>query len=378
MEAGTGKTRVACDLINSVDCIDRVVWFGPLRTIRGDEGTVPQEVNRWGLKAPVMYFGVESISASDRIYMEAVNAVKTADNPFVVVDESLKIKNAMAKRTKRLLYISTLVQYKLILNGTPMSRNIMDMWAQMEFLSPRILNMSLSQFKDVFCNYKIIEKKSGCRTFRKEIITGFENVDYLNSLIRHYVYECDLKLNIRRNYHEMRYTIDDWSRNEYEEIKAEMLSDEFLEFRNNNIFIEMTNKMQHAYCVTEDKFRCVECILDCVPHDKVIIFTRYIKSAEECAKRWPDVKVLSYQKESLGLNLQQYHHTIYFDKIWDYALRNQSWHRTFRVGQEHDCQYWDLTGNVGLERMIDRNIEKKTSMTEYFKRVSREQLMQDL
>ena len=33
MDAGTGKTRVACKLINSVPEIDLVVWFCPLRMI---------------------------------------------------------------------------------------------------------------------------------------------------------------------------------------------------------------------------------------------------------------------------------------------------------------------------------------------------------
>ena len=95
-------------------------------------------------------------------------------------------------------------------------------------------------------------------------------------------------------------------------------------------------------------------------------------------KEFPKAKVLSYQKESFGLNLQEYNHTIYFDKIWDYALITQSSRRTFRTGQEYDCQYYDITGNVGLERLIDRNIEKKISITEYFKRATKEELKKDL
>ena len=87
---------------------------------------------------------------------------------------------------------------------------------------------------------------------------------------------------------------------------------------------------------------------------------------------------MSYQKESLGLNLQHLNNTIYFDKIWDYALRIQSGRRTFRTGQEYDCKYYDLTGSVGLESLIDRNIEKKIGMTEYFKGKTKEQIHEDL
>jgi hypothetical protein len=87
---------------------------------------------------------------------------------------------------------------------------------------------------------------------------------------------------------------------------------------------------------------------------------------------------LSYQKNALGLNMQHLRNTVYFDKIWDYALRFQAGRRTWRAGQEFDCRYWDLTGNVGLESLIDRNIEKKIGMTEYFKGKTKEDLRQKL
>ena len=73
MEPGTGKTRVACELVNDVDDIDLVVWVGPLRTIRTEAGipSVMDEVAKWGgFRAPAVYYGVESIGGSDRIYLE--------------------------------------------------------------------------------------------------------------------------------------------------------------------------------------------------------------------------------------------------------------------------------------------------------------------
>ena len=378
MEAGTGKTKVAVDIVNASPC-DFVMWFGPLQTIR--TGHVPAEVeNQGGFKMPVKYVGVESISGSDRIYHETIDELEKYSKPFVVVDESLKIKNAEAKRTRRLLAIGKMVEYKLILNGTPLSRNLLDLWSQMEFLSPLILNMSLAQFKNTFCEWTRITKTNGWRTYSKEFITGYENVDYLYSLIRHYVFKADLKLNITQHYQSHRYWIDDDSMAEYQRIKEKFLEDEMLEWRNNNIFLEMTQKMQHAYCCTESKFEQVDRILkyENVDPKRTIIFCKFIKSREMCEKAFPDCLVLSYQKDSLGLNLQEYNATIYFDKVWDYALRTQSTRRTFRTGQERDCLYFDLTGNVGLERLIDRNIDKKVTMSEYFKKATKEQLKRDL
>ena len=378
MEAGTGKTKVAVDIVNASPC-DFVLWIGPLQTIR--TGNVTNEVARQGgFNMPCSFVGVESIGGSDRIYLNTVEDLKSYEKPFVVVDESLKIKNAEAKRTKRLLEIGKIVEYKLILNGTPLSRNLLDLWSQMEFLSPLILNMSLAKFKNTFCEWTRVTKSNGWRTYSKEYVTGYENVNYLYSLIRHYVFKADLKLGISQHYRSKAYYIDEDSREEYARIKEIFLEDEMLEWRNNNIFLEMTQKMQHAYCCTGDKIDQVKSILaeEEVDPSKTIIFCKFIKSRELCERLFPECLVLSYQKDSLGLNLQEYNVTIYFDKVWDFALRTQSTRRTFRTGQERDCLYYDLTGDVGLERIIDRNIGKKVTMSEYFKKATKEQLKKDL
>lgn len=370
MEPGTGKTRVAMTLVNSTECTD-VFWIGPLRTL----GAIREEVDKWGgFKMPAHYCGVESISASDRIWLELLGKVESSSMPFVIVDESLKIKNATAKRTRRLLELGGKVEWKLILNGTPVSRNLLDMWPQMEFLSPKILGMSLNRFKYTFCRITTYKKTGYYGTYKHDVITGMENVDYLYSLIRHYVYECDLHLNVSQKWHTEYYSISDENREKYVEVKEKYLSDGMLDAMNNNIFFAMTTEMQVAYAQDESKLKAVKRILEKCDPSRVIIFCRFVASADLCRKEFPQCLVLSMQKESLGLNLQEYSTTIYFDKVWDYALYVQSTRRTFRTGQESDCTYYELTGDVGLERMIERNINKKISMSEYLKKVSIEDL----
>lgn len=377
MEPGTGKTRVACELVKPVQP-DLAVWIGPLQTIRPKDGlpSVIDEINKWGgFNAETIYTGIESIQSSDRIYLQLYNRIRTAWNPFIIVDESLKIKNADAKRTKRLLDLSNMVQYKLILNGTPLSRNLLDLWSQMQFLSPMILNMSLAEFKNTFCEYtKVTKFFGGHRGYTKEFITGYENIDYLYSLIRHYVYECDLSLNVGQYYTDLRYSIDEESLKEYTFLKEKYLDNEMLQWKNNNIFLEMTQKMQHVYCCTPSKFEILDELFKSIDESRTIIYCKYVASREACEKYFKKATVLSYQKESLGLNLQYLNQTVYFDKIWDYALRTQSSRRTFRTGQEYDCRYFDLTGNVGLESLIDSNINKKVGMVEYFKGITKEEL----
>lgn len=381
MEPGTGKTRAAMELVNSSDA-DLVVWIGPLQTIRPKSGisSVIDEINQWGgFCVPVGYYGIESLQSSDRIYLSLINRIAVAGKTFIVVDESLKIKNADAKRTKRLFELGNMAEYRLILNGTPITRNLLDIWSQMQFLSPLILNMALAEFKNTFCEYTRVTKSFGGRkSYTKEVITGYDNVDYLYSLIRHYVYECDLSLNISQYYNDLQYTLDDDSLAEYNRLKEKYLDNEMLQWRNNNIFLEMTQKMQHTYCTTPGKFEAVEQLFKTISDEQTIIFCKYIASQEACRHYFPKATVLSYQKESLGLNLQHLNNTIYFDKNWDYALRIQSGRRTFRTGQEYNCRYWDLTGNVGLESLIDRNITKKIDMIEYLKGKTKEEIISEL
>lgn len=142
--------------------------------------------------------------------------------------------------------------------------------------------------------------------------------------------------------------------------------------------MEMLQTLQHSYCTAAGKLFELNRLFLNVPQDKSIIFCKYIDSAEFCKKHFPKALTLTYGKNAYGLNLQEYNYTIYWDKTWDLAERLQADRRTFRTGQLNDVHYYDLTGNVGLERMIDRNIEKKTGMLEYFKNVSKEQIIKEL
>jgi len=380
MEAGTGKTRVAVELANDIRDIVHILWIGPYQTIHRPEG-VKAEIERWGgFKCKwVDYVGIESLQSSDRIYLETLRNVENYPDVMIIVDESLKIKNAEVKRTNRLFRLGSLSKYRLILNGTPLTRNLLDLWSQMEFLSPKILGMSLAEFKNTFCEYTKVTKRFGSyKSYTKEFITGYENVDYLYSLIRHYVYECDLSLQVKQYYNTINYSLNEECSAEYYRLKEKYLDNETLMWKNNNIFLEMTQKMQHVYSCTSEKFKRLTELFRTVDEAATIIFCKYIDSQEECRKRFKKATVLSYQKESFGLNMQHLHNTVYFDKNWDYALRVQSGRRTFRSGQEYDCRYWDLTGNVGLEALIDKNIDTKTGMVEYFKGKTKEELRAEL
>jgi SNF2 family DNA or RNA helicase len=374
MEAGTGKTRAAMQLVRNTDA-DYVLWFTPFQT----KQNLLTEINKWGgLDCDIV--GIESIQNSDRIYLECVNKCTQAKKVFLIVDESLKIKNENAKRTKRLIELSKLSQYRLILNGTPLSKNLLDLWSQMEFLSPKILKMGIAEFKNTFCEYIKVTyfSKGHAKQFSKEFIKKYHNVEYLYSLIHPFIFESKLSLSIGQQHINIDYSLSKEEKKEHDNLKRKYLDNEVLLAMNNNIFLEITQKMQRNYSLSFQKFAIVDKLLSTLDSSKVLIYAKYIDTQKELKLHYPDVKIMSIQKHSYGLNLQDYNTIIFWDKTWDYSQRKQIERRIFRTNQTSTCVFYDLTGDVGLEKKINENIERKRNLLDVFSKMSIEELKKEL
>ena len=358
MEPGTGKTRTAIELINS-SVADFVLWIVPFQT----KQNLKAELDKWGLEKKYRIEGVESLSNSDRLYMELLGQLKKYQKAFVVVDESLKIKNRWAKRSKRVLELGKLSYYRLILNGTPLSRNILDLWEQMEFLSPLILKMNFYQYKYKFCEYSQTLDSAG--NYR-EYISGYDNVEYLYSLIEPYVFDAKLNLKIAENEKRVEYWIEDPSR--YNQLKSQLLSD-IGSMGDYDVFGIM-QQMQQSYSLDGQKLYTADRLIHDLKRPS-IIFVKYIKTKEALTLRYPHCLVLTYGKGSLGLNLQKYKNIIFYDKTWDYAQLEQAKRRIYRLGQSENVRYYFMDGDIGLENMINGCIDKKTTMLQDVKRASK-------
>lgn len=381
MEAGAGKTRAALELVRAVEQPDYVLWLAPYKSVNPlIPGTgIKDELAKWGgIDGDHEVVAIETLSSSDRTYLRLLNRLDETRNAVVVCDESLKIKNHDSIRSQRIIALGRKAQTRLVLNGTPISRNLLDLWAQMDFLSPLILKMGMAEFKKTFVEFTTMKKRIGHRTIHREWVNGYHNVDVLYDLIGHYVYEADLKLDVQQLLVDVPYRIDADLRAEYQRLKMKYLDDERMEAKNNNIFLEMTQKMQHTYSCAPAKFAALDATL--AQHDPadVVIFCKYVASREACAKRYPKATVLSLQSESTSLNLQSRNTTVFFDKTWDFYLMHQGVRRTYRTGQTRTCTYYNLTGDVPLEGLMDRNVQAKMSLLEYFKNKTLAELRKEL
>lgn len=369
MEMGTGKTKVALDLINSRRSkVGYVLWICPFSL----KNEIEKERQKWYPNLEMEIVGCESIGQSDRIYMETHEKVKTAKCSFLVVDESLKIKNIAAKRTRRIQKLGEMATYKLILNGTPISKNCLDLYPQINFLSPKILDMSYWQFKDTYCEYYTKGKLKGK-------VKRTHNVPHLVSKIEPYVFEASLDIDTRKNHHFYNYYIDKY---EYDSKKDEL----FWEYYDPNLdelmFYPFASGLQRYYTQSEEKKAALQTVLNKIK-DQTIIFVKFLDSIPPGAEHITgDVKsqermdilhrfeagefqhlYMTYGCGSFGLNLQFCKNTVFADMIWDYAMIDQAEARTYRMGQGKDVNYYTLTcGNSGLEDLICENINKKGNL----------------
>lgn len=193
MEMGTGKSRTAIELVlKRFRKIDHVIWFCPVslkETVRQeilkhtdcediyifDDKTTEQNIPavRWYV------VGIESMSSSTRVVL-AVKKIITA-RTFIILDESSYIKGHRSMRTERITFLSQKAQYRLALTGTPLSQGVVDLFAQMRFLSSLILGYN--SFYSFAANHlEYSEKYPG-------MIVRAHNTSYLAAKIQPYVYQ---------------------------------------------------------------------------------------------------------------------------------------------------------------------------------------------
>lgn len=373
MEMGTGKTKVALDLICSkLHKVDYVLWICPFSL----KNEIEAERMKWHPELNLDIVGCESIGSSNRIYLDVLQKVQSG-RTFMVVDESLKIKNKKAKRTQRIIKLGEKAEYKLILNGTPISKSYCDLWAQMEFLSPKILGMSFRLFYNTYCEYYTRGKYKGK-------IKRFVNIPHLIDKISPYVFEAKLDIDTGKNKSEIYYYTNMAA---YSEYKNEIFAEYYDNFREDLNFNAFSMKLQKRYTENSNRQEVINEIIKSI-NDRVIVFVRFLSSIPEGAKKITgaenatqrreiieafrngefNVLYITYGCGAYGLNLQFCKNMIFAEHTWDYAVREQAEARIYRMGQGKEVNYYDLIcSGVGLEQLIFKCISRKGSMLDIVK-----------
>lgn len=354
------------------------------------------------MRAQVYIAGIESMSSSQRVIL-AVNQLVTA-RTFIVLDESSYIKGPKSRRTERLTAIAARARYRLILTGTPLSQGVEDLFAQMRFLSPKILGYrSFYSFAANHLEYSL--KHRG-------MIVRAHNTGLLASKIAPYVYqvtkaEC---LTLPPKLYEQRYTkLSMDQRVAYFQAKQELLLNVAEEDITMYTIFRLFTALQQIVCgfwnhpehglqtYEHERLTTLDSVLADIPTDQqVIVWAKYRRCIDDLVRhlgpartaRW-DGQVGQRQREQEmerfrrgearffvatpasgghGLTLNEAHYVVYYTNEFKYANRAQSEDRCHRIGQQQRVTYIDIVATGTIDDRIQAAITRKENLIDAFKR----------
>ena len=421
MEQGTGKTRTALSLISprlEKGKVDVVLWLCPCSVKRNLKEDL--EYHCGGMPEEIVIRGIESLSSSTRLYLMLMKLVQT-HKVFLVVDESSLVKNKLAIRTERIIKLAEKCPYKLILNGTPISRSEADLFAQFYILDWRILGyQSFYSFAANHLEYKTVRLPNGREVVDKSRIERVLNVNYLTEKIAPYTYqakksEC-LELPQKVYYGRSFYMTDDQEQayidvedrylEAVDEIRAEtiyklfsacqhvasgrrVLSDPCEVMRTVPMFNNpMDNPRIKTLLETIEELKGEKTIIFCKYQHEVDDLLSILPGAVEFTghinqrKRQENRELFRTSKQFLvankscgafGLNLQFCRNVIFYNNDFNLATRLQAEDRVHRLGQKSEVRIWDIECRGSIDTFIMGCLTRKENIAEAFKRLIKEE-----
>lgn len=382
MEQGTGKTRVAVELINANrDRLDRVLYLCPFST----RATVERELEKWEITVPVSVVGYETLSGSDRTYLTLRERMMRG-RWMIVADESIFIKNLDSKRTDRATNLRGPATHALILNGSPVTRDLWDLKRQMDFLSPRIIGMTDLEFQSRYFTHVKYKKRGGKP---HEFFKEYEpNVAHLHSLIEPYVVWADLDFDLPVTVDTHTHHVSGETEDRYAEAKGKVL-DEF-NAGHGDAIIGWLMKLNRIANLDPGKIRKVA---EAVKGRRVLVYSAWLNEqamiadaadalvvngatrpadreelfAEFRASDRP--LIMTYGTGSFGLNLHDATAETHFASvIFDFAHMDHARARVRRLGQTRPVSLNYHLSALPISTLIQRNLDRKQWLGEIVRR----------
>lgn len=381
------------------------------------------ELFRTGAQMRVLCMNVEGFS--HKSIVEYAKKFLLATDCLLVVDESHKIKNPDAARTKNLCALGRLAKYKRILTGTPIMNSPLDYYAQFQFLDPHIFGQSYFAFKAEYAviadasdpMVTAIMRKQGLKRapmLVKRDSNGremYRNLDKLKSIVTPYSvrYTKEECLDLPEKIYEKRYfQLEPKQWKMYEQLRTTMmtsLGDERvtvlhkmtllmrLQQLASGYFPGDESGLQRLYANPTDNPR-IRALMEALEDidGKVIIWCRFVDEIRDVAAALGDSAVMYYgavktaDRESAierftngdarflignaatggtGLNLTVATTVVYYSNTFSYGDRKQSEDRAHRIGQRSNVVYIDLEAENTVDAKIIRALRNKEDVATY-------------
>lgn len=431
MEQGTGKTKVILDTTSylvqakKINCLLIMAPSGVHRSWIDEQipthFDLPHQSWYNGQKAGLFaetldsdlavfafnYDAVSGSTAGGRLSegQRRVLAILQSRRCLWVLDESQRIKNTDANRTKFILKHREAAPYRRICTGTPVTRNVEDLYSQFLFLNPMILGYSTKiGFRTQYCVTRSIDV--GPRKI--ETVVGSKNVEELKYKIEgcsfHIRKEDCLDLPPKIYLPNIPVDLTPTQKRLYKELQEECIT----EFENEMIAVEAAMvrllRLQQIVCnwwPGEEGTRAIgsdnprlTAMLDFLQDTdgKVIVWSRFRADLELFYERlgpkvavpyWgglgsklyenkerftadPDTLYLlaNPQVGSTGLNLTVANTQVWYANSFDLEHRLQGEERNYRAGQTLPCTYVDLEAKGTVDTKILKALKGKMTLIE--------------
>ena len=353
------------------------------------------------LKAAVINY--ESVWR-DGIY----EALKEYDADLIIADESQRIKTHDAEQSKALHRLGDQARYKMILSGTPVQNEAIDIFSQYRFLDPTIFGSNFYAFRGRYC------VMGG---FNKKQVVQYRDLDELIKKEHSIAYRVTKEeaLDLPEQTFENRYvTLSKKERDLYDRLRKDSVAElsnggkitattvltkllRLQQFTGGFLMEDGAGKPQ---LVSSGKLDALSDII----HDyviegkkKLVIFARFLPEIHEiealCQKMlgkagmkavsiYGEIKkedrgdiVRQFQTDpktmlfigqidtaGTGITLTAADTCVFYSVNFNYATYSQSLSRIHRIGQHHPCTYIHLVAEKTVDESILNSLAKKEDL----------------
>ncbi len=357
-----------------------------------------------GHELHILVMNVEALS-TDKGKLFAAKFLRSHKS-IMAIDESTTIKNPKAKRTKNILSLSSICKYRRIMTGSPVTRNPLDLYAQCEFLNPRLLQFtSYYAFRNRYAEMKTIHVHGRS----VNVVNKFQNLKELSETLKPFSYrvlkqDClDLpeKVYIKREI-----SLSPEQKKLYEQMKKQAIA--VLNGKQVTSVTVLTQlmRLQQITCghFTADdgsiqpvKNNRLAELLDVLEEveGKVIIWGHYQEDVKNIVniltEKYGPGSVVSYygltpqeerqknikrfqanngvrflvgtpQTGGYGITLTEANTVIYYSNGYDLEKRMQSEDRAHRIGQKKTVTYVDIIAQDTVDEKIVKSLRKKINI----------------
>lgn len=431
MGTGTGKTKVALDkslkhyCAGEIDCIVVITLKG-VHTQWVDEQvpthvheSIPKICHAWrGMKTVTEKRQFEFFIKQEKLQIFTINVdafrgdkayntlkrllARHRGRVMCIVDESQEIATFDSERSRTIQEFGTLVEYKMIMSGTPIPKNLVNEWSQFLFLSEDIIGEKyVTSFRKDYCIMG---------GFQDAQVVGHKNLERFNKLVAPYIFrvtkesELDLPPKV---YTRHVFDMTDEQHKHYESLRknfiTKLANGSVATVANAAVLVMRLQQISNGYLTDEDgtihpfernpRFDALKGI-DKRIDGKKIVWAHYNRDVDMLAEHFGDrcvkyvgstsTKERDYAKSAFmdpdsgkdiflsnpaaggtGLNLQGECATaIYYNNSFNAVHRWQSEDRIHRIGTYKTITYVDLVAAKSVDYRILSNLRKKKDFQE--------------